>query len=217
MHVRAAIFDLDGTLLDSAGDIADAANRALSSMRFPEHDRAAYTRFVGNGMELLMRRVAPEGCGEDAIRTLLERMLREYDSGWAVKTRPYAGIPELLHTLSTQDWKLAVLSNKPHGVVCEIVTHFFPDVPFGRVQGSLSPSLPAKPDPALALDIAASFGLSPAESVVVGDMRTDVNVAKNAGMPSVGVSWGFRSRAELESYGAWRVIDSPGEFLPLFG
>jgi phosphoglycolate phosphatase len=212
---RAAIFDLDGTLIDSLADIADATDRALSAFGFPGHDLASYRYFVGDGMGMLMRRAAPAGSGEETARRLLARMLEEYASAWRVKTRPYPGIPELLDDLVRRGCKLAVLSNKPHPMTLEVVAHFFPSVPFDRVQGSPSPSSPAKPDPALALSIAASFGLPPAEVAFVGDTRTDMRTAANAGMPAVGVSWGFRPRGELEENGAAFILDSPGQF-PLY-
>ena len=204
----ALIFDLDGTLIDSIDDLADAANAALSAYKLPTHPVAPYNYFVGDGMENLMRRAAPQGTEEAIIKKLLERVTEIYATGWAKKTRAYEGIPAMLTRLAASGRKLAVLSNKPHEFTVSVTAHFFPDVSFAAVQGSPKGGK-AKPEPGMALAMAEKIGVAPKDIVFMGDTRTDMKTATNAGMVPLGVLWGFRPRSELEEHGAAIIIAKP--------
>lgn len=206
----AAIFDLDGTLIDSLEDLADAGNRTLSARSMPTHPVEPYKYFVGDGMENLMRRAAPEGTPEDVIADMVAEIKREYGANWAKKTRPYAGVRDMLAGLAADGVPMAVLSNKPHEFTEEVVKHFFPEAPFAVIQGSPLGGK-AKPDPTLALSVAATFGLRAGEIAFVGDSRTDMDTACNAGMIPVGVLWGFRPEQELLDHGAKVIIRNPLE------
>jgi haloacid dehalogenase superfamily, subfamily IA, variant 3 with third motif having DD or ED/haloacid dehalogenase superfamily, subfamily IA, variant 1 with third motif having Dx(3-4)D or Dx(3-4)E len=204
----AFIFDLDGTLIDSIEDLADAGNAALETCGFPPHPVAPYNYFVGDGMENLMRRAAPAGTDDAVIKKLVAAVHAAYATGWAIKTRPYDGIVPMLERLAASGRKLAVLSNKPHPFTVEVTRHFFPNVPFAAVQGSPAGGK-AKPEPGMALAMAQELGVAPRDIVFMGDTRTDMQTAVNAGFIPLGVLWGFRPRAELEEYGAEIIIEKP--------
>lgn len=210
--MKACFFDLDGTLLDSLEDLADAGNAALASKGYPTHPADAYRYFVGDGMETLIRRAAPQGVEEDVLRLLTQTMRDEYALGWARKTRPYPGITTMLDELRQRGVVLAVLSNKPHEFTELAVRRFFPNTPFARIQGSPKGGR-AKPDPALALAMAAELGLAPEEVLFIGDSRTDMDTAVAAGMFPLGVLWGFRPASELTEHGAKALVEDPIQIL----
>lgn len=210
----ACIFDLDGTLLNSLEDLADAANYALAQQGLPTHPRDAYRYFVGNGTRILMRRAAPEGTGEREQERLLADMHARYAVNWAYKTRPYEGILLMLKGLAAMGLPLAVLSNKPHTFTLLCIEHFFPDIAFARVQGCPEGGRP-KPDPGLALDIARYLELEPSRILFLGDTDVDIKTALAAGMIPAGALWGFRTEDELKEYGAKILLRTPGDLLSL--
>jgi len=212
----AVLFDLDGTLVDSLQDIAASMNRVLAHNQLPTHAPDAYKHFVGDGMETLVRRVLPgDRVDEDDLRArILQQMKRDYSDRWYDASAPYPGIRELLSDLQTRPLRLGVLSNKPDEFTTVMVEHFFPDTPWDTVRGAL-PGVPVKPAPDAVLLIAAEWGLAPSQILYVGDTCTDILTARNAGMPSVGVTWGFRDRAELETHGANWIIDEAHSLLTL--
>lgn len=216
MPAQAVLFDLDGTLLDTLADIAAAANAALVAEGMPAHPDAAYRRFIGDGVAMLVRRALPEGVEHDDAR--VDRCVRlfheTYATSWNVSTRPYDGIPALLDALAARGLPLAILSNKP-----DEFTRLCADAQLGRwawaaVVGQRE-GVPRKPDPTSALAIAAGLGLGPADVVYVGDSGVDMRTATAAGMRAVGVSWGFRSVEELREIGASAIIDHPAQLLDL--
>ena len=207
-RLGAVIFDLDGTLINSLDDLADCANAVLRERGFAPHPADAYRLFVGEGMETLMRRAAPEGADDDTVRRLTAGMRECYGRGWAGKTRPYDGIVPMLERLAALPLPMAVLSNKPREFTDLTVRHFFPDIPFVQVLGS-PPGGRAKPDPSLALSIADGLGLAPEQTLFVGDSRTDMDTATAAGMFPAGVLWGFRSAEELLAHGAKVLLKEP--------
>lgn len=209
-QVSAVIFDLDGTLIDSLEDLGDSMNTALAAHGFPVHPLEPYNYFVGDGMETLVRRAAPEGTADDALAALFARVKEEYGKNWAAKTRPYDGINAMLERLVSLDVPLAVLSNKPHVFTEEVVAHFFPATPFRVVRGSPAGGR-AKPEPDMALAVAGTLGLAPDRIAVMGDTRTDMDTAVNAGMLPIGVLWGFRPEKELLSHGAKVILAKPDE------
>jgi phosphoglycolate phosphatase len=217
MSYQAVLFDLDGTLLDTLDDIADSANLVLRQLGFPEYAVEAYKYFIGDGMEVLARRVLPtEHCDEAMIRRYAAGMRKEYGRLWAVKTRPYPGIPELLDALRTRGTRTAVLSNKPDQFTKLCVGRLLADWPFEAVVGQRE-GVPKKPDPAGALAIARQLGIPSSDILYLGDTNTDMQTAVAARMYPVGALWGFRTADELLTNGANALIAQPLELLQLLG
>ncbi|MEE2658399.1 MAG: HAD family hydrolase [Candidatus Latescibacterota bacterium] len=215
--LEAVIFDLDGTLLDTLEDLADSMNAVLSARGYPPHPVEAYRFFVGEGVEMLVRRalLEAEGDRDDEVARCVERMRSEYSSRWADKTRPYDGIDDLLHDLADAGIPKAVLSNKPEDFTLLTVGRLLRGHVFVSVRGQREDT-PAKPDPAGALAIAEELGLEPAQVLYVGDTATDMQTASRAGMYAVGVSWGFRSVQELVDHGACMIVDRPAQLMNFF-
>ncbi|MDR3038834.1 MAG: HAD family hydrolase [Candidatus Adiutrix sp.] len=213
---QAALFDLDGTLLNTLEDLGDSLNEALAEEGLPGHGYDDYRLMVGNGQRLLVTRALPEDRRDEAG---LERVYRKFAVRYRLnqfrKTRPYSGLPEMLAELKRRGLRLAVLSNKLQANTTAVVGHYFPGV-FEAVWG-LSPERPAKPDPASALALAVTLGLPPAGFIYLGDSGVDMETARRSGMYPVGVTWGYRERKELLAAGAAEIIDAPaelGRFLP---
>ena len=208
--MKAALFDLDGTLINSLADIAWAMNLALREHGLREYPEKDYRYFVGSGVYVLTSRVIGE-------RTDLEEKVRKtYMANYAAhsldRTAPYPGIENMLRDLKRQGVKLCVFSNKPDPDTQHIVRHFFGGDLFDAVQGQIS-GIPIKPDPAGALAIATEMGVSPAECWYLGDTAVDINTCHAAGMELIAVSWGFRSTEELIAAGAERIVDTPFQAL----
>lgn len=213
--MKAVLFDLDGTLLDTLRDIADSCNAALARHGFPAHPVDAYRYFVGDGVPVLIQRVLPkESQGPELRDAIIATYREEYHRRWNATTRPYPGIPELLDRLGERSILLTVLSNKPHDFTLRCVEEFLPEWKFAMVLGA-SPAHPTKPDPSAALHIAQSLGLPVSEFLYLGDTATDMQTAVASGMLPVGVAWGFRPVEELRSAGAQRIITTPLETLVL--
>ena len=209
---KTIIFDLDGTLVDSLADIADAANAALNLQGMPEHPRDNYRHYVGDGLMTLTERMVPAGTAKSHIVETAELFKVNYQDNWAQSSGPYPGIVAMIDTLVKNKLNIGVLSNKPDNFTQLFVTKFFPGNLFGRVIGNRQ-DLPKKPDPKGALVIADHFGSEPAFCLLVGDTAVDIKTAQSAGMTSMGVTWGFRGRQELEDSGADIIIDSPSDIL----
>lgn len=213
MRYRAALFDLDGTLLDTLDDVADAMNAALGELGAPARGVEEYRTLVGQGLEILAYKVLPEGRRDsETIAQCVVAMRREYGRIWARTTRPYQGIPELLDSLGNSGIKTAVISNKADDFAKKMVSYFFDTHHFEMVLGSSS-AFPIKPDPAGALHIASGMGVPPGECVFVGDSDIDMQTAHNAGMYPAGVLWGFRSAEELRASGAKLLVRTPAEIV----
>ena len=211
MTIKAIIFDLDGTLLDTLEDIACAANRVLEAQGFPIHDMDAYRCFVGDGIQILMERVLPEDQRHDEMISTCIRLFREaYGQTWDKRTSPYEGVPDMLDALISQGLKLAVLSNKPDDFTKKCVASFLSSWPFEFVTGYHN-GIPRKPDPGGALKIAAHLDILPEQILYLGDTDIDMKTATSAGMFPVGALWGFRSAEELKNNGAKEVIKHPSD------
>lgn len=213
---RLVIFDLDGTLLNTIGDLAQATNYALTQCGYPQHPVEAYNMFVGNGIAKLFERALPETARtEENIARMRSFFVPYYDSHNTCHTKPYEGIADLLDVLQQRGIALAVASNKYQRATEKLVAHFFPGIRFSAVFGQRE-GVPVKPDPAIVYDILSASALTADEVLYVGDSGVDMMTAKAAGICSVGVTWGFRSREELEKAGACHLADSPGEIEELF-
>ena len=213
MKYRAVLFDLDGTLLNTLQDVADAVNYGLASLHFPLHPIAAYKTFIGEGRDVLVRRALPSENRDDAtIQKVLDHVNAYYAIHWADNTAPYAGIPELLNTLTAKGIKIAVLSNKADDLTNICVTKLLSRWRFSLVAGS-KPTVPNKPDPTSALLIAKELEIQAAEFIYLGDSDIDMQTANGAGMYALGAGWGFRSTPELLGAGAKAVLKHPGELL----
>jgi phosphoglycolate phosphatase len=218
MPIRAVIFDLDGTLLDSLADIAESVNAVLAEHGLATHPLTAYRSFVGDGMTMLIRRVVPEPLRDDdaTVAALVKRLKEIYGSRSDRLTKPYDGIAALLDALEEQGIAMAVLSNKPHELTVGLVGRLLGSWRLAPVYGE-RPPVPRKPDPSAALAIARELGLAPEDILYVGDTPTDLATARAAGMPAIAAAWGFRSEAELREAGATRVAHHPSDVLAHLG
>ena len=194
------IFDLDGTLLNTIADLGNAANHTLEALGLLQHNLDEYRLMVGNGMrKLIMRALPDEKAADDAfVDSTLASFLEYYADHIDIYTKPYPGIPELIKALSNDGYKMAVASNKIQAGAEKLIAKFFPDIPFVAVMGN-SPQYPLKPDAALVEYIMGKAGTDRAHTIMVGDSGTDIQTARNAGIPVIAVSWGFRPRNELAS------------------
>ena len=214
MKYRAAIFDLDGTLVDSLEDLADSANAVLLSYGFPTHGLEKYRYFVGNGARKLMERCLPEEKAGDAgfVHEALERYNRCYEERILRKTRPYEGILPMLEALRERGIPLAICTNKQQFAADVVAEKMFPRGMFREVVGDRK-GMPRKPDPTRVLQIVERFGVKPEETAYMGDSSTDMETAGNAGFLAIGVTWGFRPKEELIESGAKVLLGSPMELL----
>jgi phosphoglycolate phosphatase len=215
MNIRAVVFDMDGTLLDTLDDIADSANRVLAARGYPIHDREAYRQFVGDGSAVLMTRaLPPDQRSAENVQVALEAFLENYGRGWHQATRPYPGILNLLKRLQKRKIGLAVVTNKHQRFTGIMMDHYFGDIPFHPILGHVQ-GVAKKPHPRQALDAAAILRVSPDTCVFLGDSAVDMETAKRAGMIPIGAAWGFRTRRELREAGAAAIIDHPLEMMNL--
>ncbi len=213
LKYQAVIFDLDGTLADTIQDLAQATNWGLRQLGFSEYPVDDYKLMVGEGRTELCRRALPENAQH--LTDKLARLMTEYYSEhYLDNTKLYPGISDLLCKLSEMGVKLAVLSNKPHKFVELTVNKLCPNIKFSVVRGEHD-GLARKPDPAGALAIASELNVSPEDILYVGDTSIDMETANRANMYAVGVTWGFRSREELEEHGADIIVDSPEQIYKL--
>jgi phosphoglycolate phosphatase len=207
------LFDLDGTLLNTLQDVADAVNQGLAYLSFPQHTLETYKTLIGEGRDVLVRRALPVDHRDDETALkLLNLVNAEYQIHWSDNTRPYPGIPELLDVLTAKRIKIAVLSNKADDLTNLCVTKLLSQWRFTLVAGA-KPSVPNKPDPTAALQIAKQLDINPTEFLYLGDSDIDMKTANRAGMYAIGAGWGFRSEQELLGAGAKAVIRNPGELL----
>ena len=204
------IFDLDGTLLNTIGDLAAAGNHVCWENGWPTHTEAEFRRMVGYGIPNLVEKFTPEAHRNEAVlAAALEDFQRYYGDHQRDKTVPYGGVPELLSALKARGLRLAVYSNKADGFSRSLAEHFFPGT-FDAILGK-RPGIPGKPDPAGLRLLLSELGSAPEESVLVGDGETDIRSARNAALRCVAVSWGFRSREVLLSEGPDALADDPAQ------
>ena len=207
---RAAIFDMDGTLVDTLADLQDSVNEMLAHFNLPPRTLDEVRRFVGNGARKLMLRSLPADC------TFVDEALNFYNDCYArnclKKVRPYDGIMDFLAALQAKKIPLGICTNKQHFAAVAIAEKILAPIKFSYVSGD-KPGQPRKPDPTRALAAAEKFSVAPENVAYFGDTAVDMETAKNAGFLAVGVTWGFRPRSELETGGAQIIVDRPREIL----
>ncbi|MGE5678194.1 MAG: HAD family hydrolase [Pseudomonadota bacterium] len=212
-NIEAIIFDLDGTLLNTLDDLADSVNYALRQFDFPERSLEEVRFFVGNGVRNLMRQAVPNGFDNPQFEGCLNNFREHYSKNLNNRTKPYEGIMELLSELHRRNHKMAIVSNKFDRAVKELAREFFSD--FIPVAIGESGGVRKKPEPDCVFEALEELGTEASHAVYVGDSEVDIETAGNAGIPCIGVTWGFRSRELLIENGAKHIIDTPMELIKL--
>lgn len=212
--IKAILFDLDGTLINSLDDLADGVNHTLAEYGFPTHETEKYKIFVGDGMRKLIERALPE----DYINTethdkVLADFMTYYKAHSLVKTAPYKDVEALLSELEKMGIKSAVITNKAHAAAVTITEHFFGGH-ITKIYGQRD-GVPTKPNPEIIYSALGEMGLKKEECLFVGDSGMDMLAGVNSGITPVGVTWGFRKSDELLENGAKHLIDTPLELLEL--
>lgn len=210
---KLVIFDLDGTLLDTIADLAESANYALKQLDYPTHPVDAIRTFVGNGINKLLERALPaHEQTEENIMRMRSHFVPYYDIHNADLSTPYPGIVSLLEDLQAKGILIAVASNKYQKATVKLVKQYFPNIDFVEILGQRE-GINVKPDPSIVFDILQKADVSKEDVLYVGDSGVDMQTAINAGVDAVGVTWGFRPRAELESFQPMGLIDKAEELL----
>lgn len=205
------IFDLDGTLLDTLGDLAQSVNHALREMGMPERSLAEIRQFVGNGVRKLIERAVPEGTPYDVTEQTLAVFKMHYIDHGLDTTKPYEGIPEMLAELKGRGKSIAVVSNKFYDATQQLCRHFFPDtvsVAIGEREG-----INKKPAPDTVFEALRQLGVTADDAVYIGDSDVDIKTAENCGMPCISVLWGFRDKDFLIEHGGKTFVETPREIL----
>ena len=211
MKYRLAIFDLDGTVLNTLADLADAVNAALSTCDYPTRTEEQVRDFIGDGIKKLIERAVPADTATQDIARVYAAFVAHYTAHCADKTAPYAGIVATLRTLRARGVKTAVLSNKADSATVSLCKTYFEGL-FDVVMGEReSEGVPKKPAPDAVFSIMAQCGALAADTVYIGDSEVDIKTAANAGVDVISVSWGFRSLDLLLKNGAGVIVDTPKE------
>lgn len=213
--MKIAIFDLDGTLLNTIADLASAANYALEALGFPRRAEEECVQFVGNGVTKLLERALPDGAKTPAnVERMRDAFFKYYDAHLWDATFVYPGMAELLEDLQARGVMLAVASNKYQSATERLVKHFFPQIKFFDVLGQRE-GFPVKPDPDIVYEILLSGGAQKQDVLYVGDSDVDMQTAKNAGVRVCAVTWGFRSRELLETFRPDFITDHPQDIVTM--
>ncbi len=215
--IKGVIFELDGTILNTLDDLATAMNQMLREFGYPEReDLFFHQQALGFGARNYVKSCMPDEAAQDEskVDACLERYRVIYGAASSVQTKPYEGICELMTALKAKGISINVLSNKPNAPTQALVQKWFADYEPRCVYGE-RPGIPRKPDAAVPLAIAEELGLSPKEMVFVGDSEVDIQTGLAAGMLSVGVLWGYRTREQLLANGAEHLLETPQELLSL--
>ena len=209
MKKTSLIFDLDGTLLDTIGDLTDSTNYALEKFGFPQRTTEEVRSFVGNGLKMLIFRALPAGTDDATIEAVLRQMKMHYTENYHNKPVPYFGIPELLARLREDGYPMAIVSNKADSVVSLLRTLYFD----GLIQVAVGETeqISRKPAPDMVWEGLRRLGTQRDSAVYIGDSEVDIRTADNAGLPCLSVSWGFRTAQQLQAAGARQIVHSPQE------
>ena len=211
MKYKAVLFDMDGTLLDTLEDLRDGVNLMLERRGYPLRTMEEICAFVGNGARQLMQLALPVGTADAEVESVLEEYREWYKVNYCIKTRPYDGVEEILTSLRTRGVKVAVVTNKPDATARQLAEKFFPGLPaFGQRD-----EIPKKPAPDMVRNALEVLGVAAQDAVYIGDSEVDVKTARNAGLPLIAVSWGFRTREQLRAAGAEIIVDTAEELRQL--
>ena len=213
MKYELAIFDLDGTILNTIDDLADSLNHVLSQHGFPQHTADEVRMMVGNGILNLIKRALPNNTEQTTIEAVYADFNAYYKLHSADKTKPYDGIAEMLQQLKANGVKLAVVSNKADYAVQDLCIKYFGGV-FDAVAGEKS-DVPKKPAPDGVNNILAALGIERKNSVYIGDSDVDLQTAANSEMDCIAVNWGFRDEELLRESGARVIVSSPNEIVKI--
>ncbi len=214
MKYQLAIFDLDGTLLDTLEDLADSTNYIMRQFGYPGRTLTEVRAFVGNGIRKLLERSAPKGTSPEEIDRMFEQFKEHYGVHCADKTKPYDGIMELLHMLQKQEIKLAVVSNKADYAVKALCEQYFPGI-FDEAVGERT-GIARKPAPDTVNEVLKNLQIERSQAVYIGDSEVDVQTARNAEMDCIAVDWGFRDASVLKEAGAEVIVSTPEAILGYF-
>ena len=207
------IFDLDGTLLDTLGDLTASVNYAMRTHGMPEHPIDDVRRFVGNGVRKLMERAIPQGTGNPLFEETFATFRQYYMAHSLDTTKPYEGIPEMLAELQKRGCRLAVVSNKMMAATQELIRHFFPGTIEVAIGEHEAEGIRKKPAPDTVHAALRQLGVGKEGAVYVGDSDVDIMTARNSGLPCISVLWGFRDRDFLIQHGAETFVSVPSELL----
>ncbi len=211
MKYKVVLFDMDGTLLHTLDDLRDGVNLVLSRRGYPQRTTEEIRAFVGNGARRLIRLAIPESADEAEVESVLEEYREWYKINYCTKTRPYDGVMEVLAALQARGVKTAVVSNKPDATTKKLAQLFFPGLPaFGQRD-----EIPKKPAPDMVYHALQTLGETVESAVYVGDSEVDVETARNAGIPLIAVSWGFRTKEQLREAGAEMIVDTVESLLAM--
>lgn len=205
----ALIFDLDGTLLDTLEDLKNSTNYAMKAFGFPTRTLDEVRAFVGNGLRMLIRRAVPEQTDEATVDTVLAEMKRHYSKNYHNKTKPYAGIPEILQRFQKEGYPMAIVSNKADSVVSLLRELYF-DKLIPVAVGEM-PGIARKPAPDMVYEGMKRLGVGRENAVYIGDSEVDLQTARSAGLPCLSVTWGFRAEVKLIEAGAQKLCHTPEE------
>ena len=209
MRYKAVLFDMDGTVLDTLGDLSNAVNHSLRVYALPEHSRREIAGFLGNGAAWLISHAVPAGTDPARTQEILRYYQPWYDSHCAIETAPYPGIPEMMGVLRAAGVKQAVISNKQDSAVKLLAARYFP----GLLETAVgeSAAVRRKPNPDAVLAALRDMGVEQGEAIYVGDTEVDIETAKNAGLACAVVGWGFRTLEQLRGVWSGRIFQSAGE------
>ena len=209
--IKTVLFDLDGTLLNTIDDLADAGNWVCEQHGWPTFTVEQFKHMVGNGIPKLVERFSPaEARTPEHLAATLAEFSARYDAHKEDKTAPYPGIPELLEQLQEKGMILAVASNKYQSATVKLISHYFPNIRFTTVFGQRE-GVNVKPDPTVVHDILDITRISREDVLYVGDSGVDMQTAANAGVTACGVTWGFRPRTELEEFHPAHIVDNAAD------
>ncbi len=214
MKIKSVIFDLDGTLLDTIEDIADSNNKMLRNYGFPEHEIEKYIRWIGNGARKLVIASLPPNANvsEDRLWDYIHDYSKIYAQNIAVKTKLYEGISDVLDYLAANKIPISINTNKPHDLTKIICEKYLQSWSFKYIYGHNGNFL-KKPNPQAALAIAKGLDIKPENILFIGDSAVDIKTAKKAGMPCLGVRWGYGNQKLMEELGCENMINSPSQII----
>ncbi|HJD92032.1 HAD family hydrolase [Bacteroides coprosuis] len=213
--IKLAIFDLDGTLLNTIADLAASTNHALTQLGHPTHETDKYNFMVGNGINKLFERALPEGQKtQENISKMRSLFIAYYAEHLTDKSKPYEGILHVLESLTEKGIALAVATNKYQAGSETLIKHFFSHIPFKAVLGQRE-GIPTKPDPQVINEILQIVPVKNSEVLYIGDSDVDMQTAKNAQLIGCGVSWGFRPIEELQKYNPQFIVNTPLDILSI--